>query len=177
MDWVLVTSSVALGIATVVLAFFTYRLAQETRAARQPRMVASLDLIAPNYGELRIVNAGAGAAIEVDITFAASGGEERRWTESVVMPGDGVNFNLMSSSDEREHPDAKGDLDHFIEAFTVVEVSGSYEDVRGKKYSLDQVVDVKSQWAEAKRASRLAAFRGPLLPFYEVSERHKRPDA
>lgn len=167
MDWALVISSIALGIATVVLAFFTCLLWRETRAARQPRIVASLDIIGPNYGELRIVNAGAGAALDVDITFSAHGGEQRRWAESVVMPGDGVNFNLLSSAEEEENKAAR-ELDGFIETFQTVEVSGSYKDVQTKNYPLQQTVDVRSQWDEAKRAHRLAAFRGPLLPFYDL---------
>lgn len=168
MDSALILTSIALVIATVVLAFFTYRLWQEARIAREPRIVASLDLIAPNYGELRIVNAGAGAAIDVDITFSAKGGEQRKWAESVVMPGDGVNFSLLSHAEEEEHP-AATKLDGFGQAFGVMEVSGTYSDVQGKPYSpLDQIVDIKAQWDEAKRANRLAAFRGRLLPVYKL---------
>lgn len=173
MEEALVATSVVLGLATIVLALFTALLWMETKAARQPRIVASLDYIAPNYGELRIVNAGAGAAIDIDISFDPAGGEQRRWTEPVLLPGDGVNFNLLSRAEESAHPKAK-ELDGFIEVFGVLKVSGSYHDVRDKSYPIEQTVDVEDLWSETKRAVRLAAYRGPLLPFYQLLDPMKK---
>jgi hypothetical protein len=130
-------------------------------------VVASLDLFPPNHGELRFVNAGAGAALAVDITFAAEGGEQRRWAEPVVLSGDGQNFHLLSQGDQETNPDAKG-LDFIIEAFPTLSIDGHYEDVRGETYVLQQTLDIRAQWSEAKGSRRLAAFRGPFLPFYEL---------
>lgn len=173
MDTALVISSAGLVIVTLVLAWFTALLWTETKAARRPRVIAALDYIGPNYGELRIVNAGAGAAIDIDISFDPEGGEQRRWTEPVLLPGDGVNFNLLSRAEESAHPKAK-ELDGFIEVFGVLNVSGGYNDVRDKSYTIEQKVNVEDLWSETKRAVRLASYRGPLLPFYQLIESIKK---
>ena len=161
-------ASVALALATGALVFYTFRLWNEARLARAPRIVAMLDYIGPNYGELRLVNAGAGAAIAVDVSIQARDGELRKWTDSVVLPGDGANFNLLSSQDEEAHKEVRH-LDDFVERFAYIEVRGSYTDVAGKSYELEETVDVRMQWNEAKRAGRLAAYRGPARPFYELT--------
>lgn len=97
MDWAVLGMSVALRLATTVLAWFTRGLWRETRAARWPRMVASLDIFPPSHGELRFVNAGAGATL--DVRFVAEGGEQRRCAEPVVLSGEGQNFDLLSQAD------------------------------------------------------------------------------
>ena len=166
MDWAILALSLALTLATIVLAWFTWGLWRETKAARRPRLVASVDLIPPNHGELRIVNAGAGAALNVDIGFGFEGCEQRRWGESVVLPSEGRNFHLLSEDDEKKNPGIK-DLDSISEALPIMMVGGTYEDVRGERYALEQTLDIRFRWSEAKGSRQLATFRGPLLPLYE----------
>ena len=165
----LLIGTTGLVIATGVLAWFTWGLWQETKAARQPRLVAYIDFFPPDHGEIRFVNAGAGAALDVDITFAAEGGEVRRLNPPVVLPGDGLNYHLLSTLDAKSNPDVKG-LGKTVEAFPAMAVDGTYRDVRGRIYNLDQRLDIAELWNEAKRGRRLAAFRGPLLPFYTLVE-------
>ncbi|MFV2070890.1 MAG: hypothetical protein ACC645_28320 [Pirellulales bacterium] len=166
MDWAIVVLSSALTLATAVLAWFTWGLWRETKAARQPRLVASIDLLPPNHGELRIVNAGTGSALAVSITFGLEGGEQRRWAESVVLQNDARNFHLMSEDDESRNPDVKG-LNAVVGAFPTMTVDGNYEDVRGEDYVIQQALDIRAWWQDAKNSRQLAAFRGPLLPFHE----------
>lgn len=59
-------------------------------------------------------------------------------------------------------------LDNVLNVFPVMLVSGTYEDVRGHTYEISQRLDVGSLHEEAKRGRRLRAFRGPLLPFYQL---------
>jgi hypothetical protein len=87
------------------------------------------------------VNAGAGAALDVDITFAAEGGEVRRLSPLVVLPGDGLNHHLLSTLDTESNPDVKG-LGKTVEAFPVMMVDGTYRDVRGHIYNLNQRLDI-----------------------------------
>lgn len=162
-------ATIGLVVATGVLAWFTWGLWQETKASRQPRLVAYIDFFPPDHGEIRFVNAGAGAALNVDITFAAEGGELRRLNPPVVLPGDGLNYHLLSTLDTESNPDVKG-LRKMIEAFSTMVVDGTYQDVRGHTYNLNQRLDIGELWNEAKRGRRLAAFRGPLLPFYTLVE-------
>ena len=51
---------------TLALVFLTYRLWNETRLAGLPRIVASLDSVEPRHNELRLTNADAGSALNVD---------------------------------------------------------------------------------------------------------------
>lgn len=167
MNWALAISSIALVIATVVLGLFTYRLWRETRAARQPRLVASLDFVAPNYGEVRLVNAGTGAATHIEVTLQPAGGQARRWTESVLLSGEGVNFKLVTDQEDSEHPKTQSDLERFIEVFGQLHVQGTYHDVVDKEYPIDQTIDVGETWGQTKQAVQLRAYRGPLLFFYQ----------
>jgi len=165
----LLITTIGLVIATGVLASFTWGLWRETKAARQPRLVAYIDFFPPDHGEIRFVNAGTGSALDVDITFAAEGGEVRRLNPPVVLPGDGLNYHLLSTLDTESNPEVKG-LGKTVEAFPVMVVDGTYRDVREHIYKLNQRLDIAELWNEAKRGRRLAAFRGPLLPFYTLLE-------
>ena len=165
----LLVATIGLVVATGVLAWFTWGLWQETKASRQPRLVAYIDFFPPDHGEIRFVNAGTGSALNLDITFAAEGGELRRFNPPVVLPGDGLNYHLLSTLDTESKPDVKG-LGKTIEAFPAMVVDGTYQDVRGHNYILSQRLEVADLWNEAKRGRRLAAFRGPLLPFYTLVE-------
>ena len=168
MDLTLLVATIVLALATVVLALFTWRLWQETKAARQPRIVASLDLVIPMYGELRIANAGVGVALAVDITFSAQpGGEQRRWRPAVVLSGEGANFGLLSQSEQTQHPKVQ-DLDPITELFTSVSITGTYVDVRGKKYTIDQTLQLASEWGVMKAANQIAAVRGPMRQLHDA---------
>lgn len=151
-------------LATIALAVFTYRLWMETRAARQPHMVASLDWFPPSHVELRLTNAGAGPALSVDLAFQPEGGETRRWSEPVVTPNDGYNVHWLS----RQEEEAGRGIDYIAERHPTMRVSGKYRDVLGAEYAIDQMLDVRTQWEESRAARRLVAFRGPLLPFYQL---------
>jgi hypothetical protein len=162
----LLVATTGLVVATGVLAWFTWGLWRETRAARQPRVVAYIDFVTHNYGELRFVNAGAGAALTLDITYGGEGGEQRRLSEPVMVAGDGLSYKLLSVL-EREASDGES-LDNVLKVFPAVVVSGTYEDVRGHTYEVNQRIDIGALHEEAKRGRRLRAFRGPLLPFYQL---------
>jgi hypothetical protein len=165
----LLLATVGLVVATAVLAWFTWGLWSETKASRQPLLIASIDFFPPDHGEIRFVNAGAGSAVSVDVTFAAEGGEARRLNPPAILPGDGLNYHLLSTLDKEAKPEIKG-LGQTVEAFPTMVVDGTYQDVRGHSYDLRQRLDISELWEEAKRGRRLAAFRGPLLPFYTLVE-------
>jgi len=159
----LLIATVGLVATTGVLAWFTWGLWQETKASRQPRLVACIDFFPPNHGEIRFVNAGTGSAFNLDITFTAEGGGLRRLNPPVVLPGDGLNYHLLSTLDTESNPDVKG-LSKTVEAFPAMVIDGTYQDVRGHTYNLNRRLDIAERWNEAKRGRRLAAFRGPFLP-------------
>lgn len=164
---VLLIVTAGLVVATSVLAWFTWGLWQETKAARQPQVVAFIDFVTHDYGELRFVNAGSGAALNLDITFGGEGGEQRQLNEPVMVPGDGLSYKLLSVPESEA---SKGErLASFLEVFPAMLVSGTYEDVRGQSYEISQRLEVGSLHEEAKRGRRLRAFRGPLLPFYQLA--------
>ena len=48
-----------------------------------------------------------------------------------------------------------------------LELSISYEDVRGKRVAESQVLDLRAVWSDAIDAMQLTGFRGPLLPFLD----------
>ena len=137
----LLIATIGLVAATGVLAWFTRGLWQETKASRQPRLVAYIDFFPPDHGEIRFVNAGSGSALDVDITFAADGGELRRLNPPVVLPGDGLNYHLLSTLDTESNPDVKG-FGKTVEAFPAMLVDGTYQDVRGNTYKLNQRLDI-----------------------------------
>jgi hypothetical protein len=79
----------------------------------------------------------------------------------------------LSQSDREKNPDVKG-LDQTADAFPAIEISGQYQDVRGKSYAIQQTLELRTRWDEAKGSRRLAAYRGPLLPFYELVQSIKK---
>lgn len=162
----LLIATTGLVVATGVLAWFTWGLWQETKATRQPQVVAFIDFVTHNYGELRFVNAGAGAALNLDITYGGEGGERRRLNEPVMVTGDGLSYKLLSVL-EREASEGES-LDNVLKVFPAMLVSGTYKDVRGHRYEISQRLEIGSLHDEAKRGRRLRAFRGPLLPFYQL---------
>jgi hypothetical protein len=167
----LLVSSVVLVLVTGVLAWVTGALWLETKAARRPRLVATLDVVGGMLGELRIVNAGTGAALNVDVSFSPEpSGTERRWRTAAVLSGAGVSFDLVSD-DDQARAGLEGDkLDALVDAFPRIRVVGSYEGARGEEYDLDQTLDLAGEWSAAIAAEQLASFRGPMQPLYHIAE-------
>lgn len=163
----LLIATTGLVVATGVLAWFTWGLWQETKAARQPGVVAFIDFVTHNYGELRFVNAGSGPALNLDITYGGEGGEQRRLNEPVMVAGDGLSYKLLSVLESEASEGGEG-LDSILKVFPAMLVSGTYEDVRGHAYEISQRLEIGALHEEAKRGRRLRAFRGPLLPFYQL---------
>ena len=64
--------------------------------SEQPQLVAFIDFVTYNYGQLRFVNAGSGAALNLDITYGGEGGEQRSLNEPVMVAGDGLSYKLLS---------------------------------------------------------------------------------
>lgn len=157
-------TSIALLAATVVLAVYTANLWLEARAARLPRVVGNLYLLPPSFGELRVVNAGQGAAFDVEVEFGAVGDERRHWSTAVLLPGEGWNFKLHSSGEYESLNQWSGKYQQFT-------VSARYADIRGKVTDSTDTLELEQMWRQVAGSHQLAPYRGPLAPILDEVEK------
>lgn len=95
------------GLTAVLVAitgFYAWQnraMVSEMRRSRElsvlPKLSISIFMLGPTYGVARLVNAGMGPALDVDLTIAfhrRDGGTpvERRWRQSLMSPGEGHEF-------------------------------------------------------------------------------------
>lgn len=93
-------ATLALVAITAYYAFKTSQLVREAIKARRPLLVPTIDFIAGDRAELRVVNAGAGAAVTLDLDFGwHPDGPQKEWT-GVLPAGESENFKLLSQSDK-----------------------------------------------------------------------------
>lgn len=166
-NWVIASANIVL---VVVTAFYvrlnsklvagTHELAKETKAlveeartARRPHVVATLQVLPPKLGELRILNAGASAALQISLRFwPLPSGIIRSWSFPVLSSGESVNFALSPG-------DPSATIIDFLNQYHSVIVKGSYVDGFGSEFEIDDEINVRHMWQDLREADQLAAAR------------------
>jgi hypothetical protein len=89
-------AAILTGVLVVITGYYakqTHDTVVEMRTARGaqilPKLVPTLEPIAPDHSFLRIVNAGAGPALNVELELILEpGGSVRRWKSAIVSAGE-----------------------------------------------------------------------------------------
>lgn len=165
-NWLIGSATAILALATIGLMAFTWLLRNETRRSRMPRVVARLDLFAGNYGEIQIINAGNGAAHDVTVAIDSAQHRRRDWQTPLMMPGEIANFPILIDDDDPQSVPRR--MDQIAELVPSIALRISFEDIQRKRTTDLQTLDVAATWLAAKTSQQLAAYRGPLLPFYDL---------
>lgn len=130
------------------------RMDRQLEATTKPILVFSVIPWQARAVKLRIANAGPGPAHEIEGLVEASGDgahEKFKWSYPVLMPGKYEEFGFPSapgaSSEERFR------IDKITGRFSLVRADLSYSSGSGRKYSLQQSIDVSrltSDWIESR---------------------------
>lgn len=138
---------------TSALVIATSKLADEARANRRPHIVASLHFFPPDYGELRLVNAGGSSAVNIAIRFwAVPSGMIRSWSNPLMEVADSANFRLLPGESSTRLPD-------FVRQYRSLHIKGRYSDVEGAEFEIDADVPVSEVWGNLGDAQQLVAAR------------------
>jgi hypothetical protein len=129
----IVVLSFALVLVTGYYAWETHRMVGEMRKARGaqllPKLTVGVKSVAGGYGFWRVLNAGPGPAIEVDLQIAPEpGGQPRRWNDPVVLPGESHEFIPATS---RGGGSKEYLLDNLTKLYSHLRLTGSYRDALG----------------------------------------------
>lgn len=128
----------------------TSQLVSEAIKARRPLLVPLIDFIAPDYAELRLLNAGAGAADTLSLDFGwHPGGPTKHWTGALAA-AESENFKLFPKGET---------LNQYLSSYDSISVTARYTDGLGGSFTLDRTVPIKSMSEESASALRLIAPR------------------
>jgi hypothetical protein len=127
-----VALTAALVLVTGYYAWQNRQMVKEMRAARavavMPKLAITMTHIGPDLWFPTVVNAGPGAALDVDVEIALEpgAGDRRRWRAAVMAPGERHEFFIREESGQGlEH------LGKVVERYEEVTLRGSCTDVLG----------------------------------------------
>ena len=169
-------TEVLTGVLVVVTGYYAWqnrKMAQEMAAARRaavlPKLVLTWTMVSPVLGFPTVKNVGLGPALDVDICvhFEPLSGHEqradsRRWTASVVVPGEEKQF-----LPPRSESGGSMDTEALALTYSQVRLTGVYRDALGEpKDAEDVLLDIAdwrriskeavARWEEPDPAKRLA---------------------
>ena len=153
----------ALVLITAYYAWQNRAMVREMRQARGvpllPKVVPTLRLLGAGHCLPRITNIGPGAATDVDVNVGfAPGGPVRRWISPIVVPGEIHDFYIQ---EESQTPDLTI-ADQLITKYSQLTLQGSYKNVIGESFTVDETVDIKELWELAKSSQHLQPQEDPL---------------
>jgi hypothetical protein len=151
---VLAVLTAVLVVLTGYYAWQTRAMVTEMRNARQlslrPKIVLDVELLGPTFGVIVLANVGAGAALNADLTLRfhrpdGEVGDERRWLEHVIAPGERHQFLP---------PEGVDYMDGFAEIYPRVAVEGAITDVFDERIAVTGEVFIAKAWDHLKKANR-----------------------
>lgn len=155
------TTTVLTGVLVVITGYYAWqnrKMAQEMAAARRisvfPKLVLEWTMASPVLGFPTLKNVGPGAALDVDITISfealGEGGpaESRKWTASVVVPGEERQFLPPSASGG-----GMMDTEALARAYSRVILTGHYRDALGEPQAADDVLPDIAEWRAISKAA------------------------
>lgn len=148
-----------LVVVTAYYAIQTQLMVREMRDARRlsvrPKLAIDLDPIGPGFALVKVLNVGAGACVDADLTFdfiarpgSSRSSQSRRWRMNFIAPGERHRF--FPPLDDKEQP---LDIDPFTAEYAKVRLTGSVRDVLGETLTIDEEIrDLKERWEFQKAA-------------------------
>jgi hypothetical protein len=128
----------------------------------RPHILIEVIVASPTYGLLGLRNVGPGYAKELRMAIAYEPLDiVREWAWPVLAPGEAHQFIL---------PDPIVSLDSAEELGLVAAVTGSFSDILGESYRLDQRFEFAPWWAAAKQAFHRYE-QPPLAKLVQFAER------
>lgn len=148
----------ALVLVTVYYAVQTQLMVREMREARRlsvrPKLTIDLDPIGPGFALVKVLNVGAGACVDADLTleFVAKPGDRssqtRRWRMNFIAPGEQHRF--FPPLDDKEQP---LDIEPFTTEYERVRLTGSVRDVLGEAVVVEEEIrNLEERWEFQKAA-------------------------
>ncbi|HYP24650.1 MAG TPA: hypothetical protein VEV43_13855 [Actinomycetota bacterium] len=161
----------ALVVITAYYAWQNLRMVQEMRAARvaaiQPRLVPTVEHLPAGHANLRVINVGPGAALDVDIHLKLDpGGPDIHYTTSVIPAGEFHDFMIPSDGGADS---VITQLDVITATWELFRLTGTCRDVSGAPQSVDERLPLREYWARRKAA--LHVWHDEPLP--EIAKRLK----
>ena len=149
LTWFTILATLAVALATLYQAYAARQTVQEMKASRKleqtPHLHVFLNIEKVVLVFLMFANIGKAAAvgIQAKAIFKKDGEtiEERPYNAEVILPLDGVQLILPETH-----------FDNMLTKFTHIDVTGTYQDVFGQSYTINQSIDVKEFVNHIKKA-------------------------
>ncbi len=157
--------------ATCYYAWRTHSMVKEMREARRmqllPRLKLTLHWIGVNHSDVRIVNAGVGPAVDVemDVWFGEERYDLRQWKKPLMAPGEYAEF-FYPLTEKNQTPTN----DEIKDLWRTVNMSARYKDAVGESFTANESLDVGSLW-DAAVGSREAVQEPEIRKIREKLER------
>jgi hypothetical protein len=153
-DWAIVVLTAVLVGVTAYYAWQNHQMVREMRRSRElsiaPKLTISIFMLGPTYGLARLVNAGQGPALQVEVTLAfhrRDGSEviERQWQSNFMPPGESHDFI---------EPDELLDVrstEALARECSEITIKGTMRSSLGNAISVDETTGDLQEWFEMSR--------------------------
>lgn len=166
----IVLLTAALVAITAYYAYQTRQMVVEMKAARSvqilPRLVPTIEYIAPDAGLIRFQNVGPGPALNVNVTMylEPGHGQERRLTQAVIAPGEGHSF--MPRIEET----ATLSLESLMADYNLLCLAGTFDDAMGAHHQVDECFDIRESKELLYSARRIIPDNWPRTSAKELEK-------
>ena len=140
-----------LVVATIFYAKRTHDMVVEMRDSRHAQLMPKLKLgvrhIGPFNSDVKIMNVGPGAAVNIQLEFwfGQDIEDRRRWTSPLMTSGEDVQFFF---------PDGATN-DRFVQDWKTISMKASYNDVFNQKHEIEESFDFANYWRQVKISNQL----------------------
>jgi hypothetical protein len=155
------TTAVLTGALVLITGYYAWqnrKMASEMAAARQisvlPKLVIEWTMASPVFGFPTLKNVGPGAALDVDVTISfehlrpEGQSETRKWTASVMVPGEERQFLPPS-------PPTGGlmDTEALAATYSRIILGGSYRDALGEPHTAEDSLSDIAEWRSMSKTA------------------------
>jgi len=122
-----------------------YEMEKARKAEFLPHIRAELDWVGPIFLVLQLTNFGRGPAVNIkaQINFLPSR-EQRLWNQTIMSPAESIRIFLP-----------EGQIDKVCESSAKILVKGTYEDIFGQTFEINDTIDTREFIDQAKQLKQL----------------------
>jgi hypothetical protein len=126
-----------------------------------PRIKATIHFAGPTFVELKAQNVGKGAAIDIDALIKTlPDGGSRKWQQPLMAPNECEFFFLP-----------EGNFEKLAEKYDYVVVEGSFKDIFGETFPINEKIEFKEFLANIKELKKVWKEPEPLRHLKEIRDK------
>lgn len=163
--WASVIVTIVLVIINICIIWQNQRVIKEMEKARKaeflPRIKATIHFAGPTFVELKAQNVGKGPALDIDAIIKTMPKEKPRRWQQPLMASDECEFFFLP----------EGDFEELAQKYDCVMLEGSFTDIFGERYTINEKIELKKFLAHIKELEKVWKEPEPLKYLKKIEDK------